>query len=187
MTRRYTAIATLTGALACITVSCGNGGSGTADPTTAAAQISVTFRPVLACNSDGSMHATAPSGNPANAAGMTVLAFGDGDFCQLGPTTVTGAAFAGDANADDASGQWAVLVTIRDGANGLDLVNQLAAKCFAREKACPTGDAAFVIDGMIITKATVQTASFDSGTLQIAGDFNEAQARAIAEALNLSA
>jgi preprotein translocase subunit SecD len=104
-------------------------------------------------------------------------------YCPVGPAQGTGAVFANDAIADIANGAWAITVSLRPGAEGADIWNALAAKCFNRDTDCPTGQLAIELNGELLTVATVQTPVFE-GTVQIAGSFTEADARAVARQIN---
>lgn len=173
------------GALVWVAAACAEEGSGTAGTVEMNDLLSVTVRPVLSCAAEG-----AATGDPYDPAAMAVIvtpgADGSSEACNVGPTAVTGTAFAGDAVAEDSDYGWVVNVSVREGAAGLDLLNVVAAQCFRQAAACPTGQLAVVIDGYVVMKATVMSAEFGP-SLQIAGDYDEQQARAIAELLNAAA
>ena len=173
-------------ALVWLASGCSDAGTGAAATVPMNDPVSVTVRPVLGCTPDG-----VASGDAYNPAAMAVivtpLADGTGsEACNVGPTAVTGTVFAGDAEAVRTAAGWVVNVGVREGADGLDLLNVVAAQCFRTASACPTGQMALVIDGYVVMKAAVMSAEFGS-TLQIVGDYDERQARAIAELLNLAA
>ena len=69
---------------------------------------------------------------------------------------------------------------------GGDQLNDLAAHCFARDETCPSGQAAVVIRGVIVTAPAFAEPAF-RGELQISADFSEAEAREIARTLRLGA
>ncbi len=75
---------------------------------------------------------------------------------------------------------------MRGGASGEDKWNLLAAQCFQKAATCPTGQIAIVLDGVVISAPVVQTANF-SGSVQISGDFKEAEAKDLAKILEFGA
>jgi preprotein translocase subunit SecD len=118
----------------------------------------------------------------------TVLLTDDlGISYQVGPAEATGDVFENDAAADISSGQWAVVVSLRGGADGEDVWNALTTKCFNREATCPTGQVAIVLDGEVISAPVVQEPVFTGGTVQISGDFTEDEARDLAKILEFGA
>jgi len=173
-------------ALAWLASGCSDEGRGAAATVEMNDVVSVTVRPVLGCTPDG-----VASGDAYDPAAMAVIVTPGPDgvgseACNVGPTAVTGTVFAGDALAEEVDSGWVVNVGVREGADGLDLLQVVAAQCFRRSSACPTGQLALVIDGHLVMKATVMSEEFGT-TLQIAGDYDQDQATAIAELLNLAA
>lgn len=145
----------------------------------------VTVRPVIGCTPLESGVTVVPTGNPADPASMVVLPI-DGQACQLGPTDAAGSVFAGDAVAEQSGGEWMVTVGIRPGADGETPLNVVADKCYQKVAGCASGQMALVIDGIVVMSASVMTPQF-TGSLQIAGAYDEQQAKAVALALNHSA
>lgn len=154
------------------------------------AQGQVLLRPVL---QSGTLSSTTTSSVPENAPDLTdpnatVLLTDDmGISYQVGPAAATGDVFENDAAADISSGQWAVVVSLRDGAEGEDVWNALTTKCFNREATCPTAQVAIVLDGNVISAPVVQEPVFTGGTVQISGDFTEEEARDLAKILEFGA
>jgi preprotein translocase subunit SecD len=110
----------------------------------------------------------------------------DGLVYFTGPSQADGQVFANDAAAQISSGSWVVAVGLRGGASGEDKWNLLAAQCFQKAATCPTGQIAIVLDGVVISAPVVQTANF-SGSVQISGDFKEAEAKDLAKILEFGA
>jgi len=117
---------------------------------------------------------------------QAILEGRDGLVYFTGPSQADGQVFANDAAAQINSGSWVVAVGLRDGANGEDKWNLLAAQCFQKAATCPTGQIAIVLDGVVISAPVVQTANF-SGSVQISGDFKEAEAKDLAKILEFGA
>lgn len=154
------------------------------------AQGQVLLRPVL---QSGTLSSTTTSSTPQETPDptdptATVLLTDDlGISYQVGPAEATGDVFENDAAADISSGQWAVVVSLRGGAEGEDVWNALTTKCFNREATCPTGQIAIVLDGEVISAPVVQEPVFTGGTVQISGDFTEDEARDLAKILEFGA
>lgn len=154
------------------------------------AQGQVLLRPVIQSGTlDTSSTTTAPANSPdPTDPNATVLLTDDlGISYQVGPAQATGDVFENDAQADISSGQWAVVVSLRGGAEGEDVWNALTTKCFNREETCPTGQVAIVLDGVVISAPVVQEPVFTGGTVQISGDFTEEEARDLAKILEFGA
>ena len=154
------------------------------------AQGQVLLRPVIQSGTlDTSSTTTAPANTPdPTDPDATVLLTDDlGISYQVGPAQATGDVFLNDAQADISSGQWAVVVSLRGGAEGEDVWNALTTKCFNREESCPTGQVAIVLDGVVISAPVVQEPVFTGGTVQISGDFTEEEARDLAKILEFGA
>ena len=154
------------------------------------AQGQVLLRPVL---QSGTLSSTTTSSVAENAPDLTdpnatVLLTDDmGISYQVGPAAATGDVFENDAAADISSGKWAVVVSLRDGAEGEDVWNALTTKCFNRDATCPTAQVAIVLDGNVISAPVVQEPVFTGGTVQISGDFTEEEARDLAKILEFGA
>lgn len=119
--------------------------------------------------------------------GQTVLPGAkDGLLYLLGPVGATGEVFSSDANVQIDGASWVVNANLRDGANGEALWNALAAACHAGGADCPTKQIAIILDGEVISAPVVQVPSF-SGSVQISGDFTEAEANDLAKILQFGA
>lgn len=122
------------------------------------------------------------------APGQTVLpGQSDGLLYLLGPAEATGEVFSSDSSAQIDAGKWVVVAQLRGGAAGEDLWNALAAKCFEGGAECPTKSIAIILDGQVISAPVVQTPSFTGGSVQITGDFTEADAQDLAKILQFGA
>ena len=117
---------------------------------------------------------------------QAILEGRDGRVYFTGPSQADGQVFANDAAAQINNGSWVVAVGLRGGANGEDKWNLLAAQCFQKAATCPTGQIAIVLDGVVISAPVVQTANF-SGSVQISGEFKEAEAKDLAKILEFGA
>lgn len=101
----------------------------------------------------------------------------------VGPTDFTGTALSG-AEPLYRNGQWEVQVTFKGGAEGLDLFNESAARCYAPDdgqpaRDCPFGLLAFVLDGLVESTPEINAPQFTSRNVSITrgGGFPEAEAR----------
>ena len=108
----------------------------------------------------------------------------------VGPTEFTGTALSG-AQPLFLGGQWQVEVTFKEGAEGLDLFNESAAKCFIENPqiSCPFGRLAFVLDGVVESAPTIQAREFTSRNVSITRQtgFPEEEARQQALVLDFGA
>ena len=119
--------------------------------------------------------------------GQDILPAAKGNMIYLvGPVAANGEVFEKEATADIAQGGWAVSVNLRGGADGEDLWNALAKKCFDGGTECPTKQVAIILDGQVISAPVVQTPDFN-GSVQITGDFTEKEARDLAKILQFGA
>jgi len=119
---------------------------------------------------------------------QTVLLLDKSGFAYVvGPAGASGKVFKNDARADVQSGEWTVVVGLRDGADGDVLWNRLAAACFNKTSECPTGQLAMVLDGTVISAPSVREPSFTGGTVQISGSFTAKEARDLAKILEFGA
>ena len=120
--------------------------------------------------------------------GQTVLpGRKDGLIYLLGPAEATGEVFSNDSSAQVDAGGWVVVAKLRSGAAGADVWNALSTKCFAGGADCPTKAIAIILDGEVISAPTVQTATFDNGSVQISGSFSETEAKDLARVLQFGA
>jgi preprotein translocase subunit SecD len=128
--------------------------------------------------------------NPATGLpdGQTILpGRKDGLIYLLGPAEATGEVFSNDSSAQVDAGAWVVVAKLRSGAAGADTWNALSTKCFAGGADCPTKAIAIILDGEVISAPTVQTPTFDNGSVQISGSFSETEAQDLARVLQFGA
>lgn len=156
------------------------------------AQGKVLLRPVLQSGTpveDVTTTTVAPEAAPDPTDESATLELRDaaGIVYLVGPAAATGDVFDNDAQADISSGQWAVVVSLRGGADGEDVWNALTTKCYNRDQSCPTGQVAIVLDGEVISAPVVQEPVFTGGSVQISGDFIEQDARDLAKILEFGA
>ena len=111
----------------------------------------------------------------------------DGLLYLLGPAGATGEVFSNDSSAQIDSGSWVVVAKLRSGAEGEDLWNALATKCFAGGADCPTKSIAIILDGEVISAPVVQAPTFTNGSVQISGAFTESEAQDLARVLQFGA
>jgi len=111
-----------------------------------------------------------------------VLPLRGGGECLVGPAEGTGAVFENDASANIIQGGWGVSVGLRDGPDGRDTWNALAASCNAGAATCPTRRLAIELDGEIISAPSVNQPTFTTG-VDITGQFTEGEARDLARVL----
>lgn len=120
--------------------------------------------------------------------GQTVLpGRKDGLIYLLGPAEATGEVFSNDSSAQVDAGGWVVVAKLRSGAGGADVWNALSTKCFAGGADCPSKAIAIILDGEVISAPTVQTPTFDNGSVQISGSFSETEAQDLARVLQFGA
>jgi preprotein translocase subunit SecD len=120
--------------------------------------------------------------------GQTVLpGRKDGLLYLLGPAEATGEVFSNDSSAQVDAGGWVVVAKLRSGAGGSDLWNALSTKCYAGGADCPTKAIAIILDGEVISAPTVQTPTFDNGSVQISGSFSQTEAKDLARVLQFGA
>ena len=105
----------------------------------------------------------------------------------VGPAGASGKVFKNDARADVQTGEWTVVVSLRDGAEGDVQWNKLAADSFNRTEVCPTGQLAMVLDGTVISAPTVNEPEFTGGSVQISGSFTAEEAQDLAKILEFGA
>jgi preprotein translocase subunit SecD len=133
---------------------------------------------------------TAPGTDPETGLkpGQTILpGRKDGLIYLLGAVEATGEVFSNDPSVQVEGGGFSVIANLRDGPAGEDLWNGLARKCFDGGEECPTKQIAIVLDGEVISAPTVQTPSFDNGTVSITGGFTRSEADELARILQFGA
>lgn len=118
-----------------------------------------------------------------------VLADTDGNRLCLGPTLLTGEVVE---TADVALGLggagWEVNPTFRPGEQGIDQFNEVADVCFnADPEICPTRRLAVVLDHIVISAPSINAQRFSRDQIVISGDFEEEEARLLAESLRFGA
>lgn len=79
-------------------------------------------------------------------------------------------------------GQWEVKLTMRGGANGIDVFNALAGKCYQGldQQTCPTGKVAITLDSVVQSAPAIQEPSYTRDQIQISGSFSERDAKDLA-------
>lgn len=109
-------------------------------------------------------------------AAEAVLCDADGRSYRLGPAEIVDGIDDAVAGTDLAGGAWLVTIELDDEATATfaDLTRELTGT---------DRQFALVLDGEVLTAPVVQSVITD-GRLQIAGDFTEPEARALAEALD---
>ncbi|MGQ0617174.1 MAG: protein translocase subunit SecD [Acidimicrobiia bacterium] len=113
--------------------------------------------------------------NPRGGQGGTPL-------CEvLGPTELEGSAVS-SAAASIQSGRWLVVVELKPA--GLAGFNKVSTPCFNQSPQCPVGRTAIVLDGIVQSDPAPEAPTFNSTTIQITGDFSNADADNLALALN---
>ncbi len=118
-----------------------------------------------------------------------VLADTSGNRLCLGPTLLTGEVVE---TADVALGLggagWEVNPTFRPGEQGIDQFNEVADLCFnADPEVCPTRRLAVVLDHNVISAPSINAQRFSRDQIVISGDFEEDEARLLAESLRFGA
>ncbi len=103
---------------------------------------------------------------------------------RLGPAGALGRDIAG-AQATFRQPQWTVDLQFTN--EGIVGFNNLAAACFNGQPTCPTGQAAIVLDGTVVSAPSIQTAEFKPDQVQISGNFDEKEAKDLALVLRFGA
>lgn len=117
--------------------------------------------------------------------------FAQGDDGQLVPSEegefVATGRIVQDAQASLTEvGQWYVALSFRSGVDGEEVFGATAQQCFPPTEICPTGQLAIVLDSLVQSAPTIQTAQFDQGA-SITGDFSEGEAKDLALVLRYGA
>jgi preprotein translocase subunit SecD len=112
----------------------------------------------------------------------------------LGPAFVTGDGVStATAQFNQSTSQWAVGLSMKGGAKGIDAFNAMAAKCFSGSSTeCPGsgarhGQIAIVLDSEVQSAPEIQTASFQADQIQISGAFTQAAANDLSLVLRYGA
>jgi preprotein translocase subunit SecD len=117
----------------------------------------------------------------------TVLRHLDGSSCLVGPSAAGGEdIFERNGARVELSQQrgWSVVVDLSPG--GQDQWNALALECNTGAATCPSRQLAIVLDDVVQSAPVVNQASF-TDTVEITGNFEEGDARALARVLNRGA
>lgn len=147
----------------------------------------VLLRPVLRCVDEGSPPSATVDRTSTDPTATLTLPLALGGECDLGPARATGDVFEpGSAQPQIIAGGWGVAARVRDGADGLDLWNAVAASCFEATTTCPSSRLAIEVDGLIVSAPTVSSPSFGND-VQISGAFSEPEAAALALSINTGA
>jgi preprotein translocase subunit SecD len=140
---------------------------------------------IEACSSGA---VTAPE---ADAADKPVLLKDENEnLLCLGPTLLTGDALETAGATLDQSNRWTVSPVFLAGANGIDVFNQAAAKCYAQAPdpdVCPSGRLAIVLDHAVVSSPTINAQVFSRDQIVISGTFDEQQAKDLAAVLRYGA
>jgi len=144
----------------------------------------VYLRPVSYCYTPTPDPTTTTGDRGNDPAQAALLPTSDGQLCQVGPSRGDATVFEpGSAAAELSSGQWGVSVALRTGETGEGMWNALAAECFEGSELCPSHQLAIELYGVIQSAPTVNAPTF-AGNVQITGAFTEAEATALANAIN---
>ena len=186
--------------LALLATSCGSGsgseGGGTTGPATTSTTkatfadlepTSITFHPVLeivACDG-GALPGATTETTEAEATASTVPA-ADGELCYvLGPKGGDGTDVRDAKVYADGVG---IEVAVRE--DSVEALNELFDACFEAADTCPPsssegkGYVAIVVDGRVVSTPAIDAADLASTPFVITGDFDQAQATNIANAIN---
>lgn len=132
-----------------------------------------------------------PTAPEADAADKPVLLLDrDNNMLCLGPTMLTGDALETAGATLDQTGQWVVNPVFKSGANGIDLFNQAAQKCYVTNPdptVCPAGRLAIVLDHEVVSAPSIREAAFSRDGIVISGQFDEEGAKDLASALKFGA
>lgn len=80
------------------------------------------------------------------------------------------------------AGDWQVLLTLTD--TGIEHFNELAASCFDADIRCPTGRIAITAGGDVVSAPQVQEPAFERDQIVVVGEFDEDEARQLADAFD---
>lgn len=157
------------------------------DPITAEPQSTLTpsqLQAVEACTISG----VTPDDDD-EAEDYVVLADRTGNRVCLGPTLLTGEVVETASVSLDFTGSgWQVNPVFRPGDSGINQFNEAAALCFNGDvDVCPSRRLAIVLDHQVISAPSINAANFARDQIVISGDFEEEEARLLAEALRFGA
>jgi preprotein translocase subunit SecD len=157
------------------------GGASTTAPTLGPLQQAI----IAAC---GTAQPTPPEADAADQ--PVLLTDKSGQLLCLGPTLLTGDSLENAGATLDQTGQWIVNPVFKAGADGIDLFNQAAAKCYAQNpdpEICPSGRLAIVLDHEVVSAPSINAASFSRDQIVISGQFDEQSAKDLASVLRFGA
>ncbi len=136
----------------------------------------------------GSGEPTAPEADVADK--PVLLLDRDGTPLCLGPTLLTGDAVETAGATLDQTGQWVVNPVFKSGADGIDLFNQAAQKCYVTNpdpNICLAGRLAIVLDHEVVSAPSIREAAFSRDGIVISGQFVEDDAKDLASVLRFGA
>lgn len=169
---------------------CAGGAACAETTTTTVTPVDLQLRPVLRTSAPSAGGQSCPAATDATIAEAASVVAGCAGgvvdtLYDLGPVALTGSAFASaQATFSAQTGQWVVNPVFKAGAEGIDIFNAVAARCYARDTTCPTGQLAIVVNGTVLSAPTIQTPRFEADQIQITGDFTEASAKALSSGLD---
>ncbi len=136
----------------------------------------------------GSGEPTAPEADVADK--PVLLLDRDGTPLCLGPTLLTGDAVETAGATLDQTGQWVVNPVFKSGADGIDLFNQAAQRCYVTNpdpNVCLAGRLAIVLDHEVVSAPSIREAAFSRDGIVISGQFDEDSAKDLASVLRFGA
>jgi hypothetical protein len=103
---------------------------------------------------------------------------------RLGPATRPNPAIESARVERSPNGQIQVQLVFAPGAAGIDMVNEVASRCHARDATCPTGQLATVIDEIVISAPRIEPDTttfepFERDEVTLGGGFDQGAAEAI--------
>ena len=106
----------------------------------------------------------------------------------VGPVEARQPAILSATAQEGVSNRWEVAVVFAPGADGIDLFNEQARRCFERGPTCPTGQLALLFESLVVSAPRIQPdqtafTPFAADEIVISGPGSEAEARDLALAL----
>ena len=153
-------------ALALLLGACGDDDAGGGGDAGAGTPADLQFRPVLEV-----LPADAPDGPDLvteTVRGETVARY------RVGPSADPEVRVARATVADPHAGSYGVVLVL--GEESQERFTALAARCYERDAACPTGQVAFVVAGNVVSSPTIESPS-GFHEIRISGDFNRRRAQ----------
>jgi hypothetical protein len=127
---------------------------------------SIVLRPVLRTLKDA---ASAPA---EMAAGTVVLSEESGASYLAGNVLSEGNIFADASVAEQADGSYSLAAVLREGSQGLDVLNIAAAGCAKKDASCPSGILAVVVNGKFVGVVPVRGA-FKTTSVAVEGKLSK--------------